>query len=56
MFATVGVNQTDRVLSPEEIGWADPDIDPQTAYAKTIEWMNKIAFSETIYPPHLIVK
>lgn len=45
MFATIGVNQTDRVSSLEEIGWADPDIDMQTAITKTLEWMKNLTFS-----------
>jgi len=30
-FAQIGMNKLDYVLSPEEIGWSDPEIDPQLA-------------------------
>jgi hypothetical protein len=51
---TVGINKKDTVNTFEEIGWFDPDIEPQKAMTQTMKWLKHISFVNNIYPSHLM--
>jgi hypothetical protein len=36
MFAQLGLNKKDKVLSAEEIGWWDPEVDTKIASTRTM--------------------
>ena len=54
IICQIGLNKTDLVHSFEEIGWFNPDVDPQQARKTSLEWLKRINWNTNVYPAHLI--
>jgi hypothetical protein len=51
-LGALGINKKDLVMSFEELGWFDPDMEQKVSVAKVLSWLKSLSFTKHIYPPH----
>jgi len=51
LFLHIAVmNLNDKILTLEELGWTDPEVDQKEGIKKTIEWLCRLDFYNYVYP------